>query len=111
MRRDALDRAIKAVHWKVPKYLFKRCHTCNDDVKGEQMWWVRKQSGGGICPPVTWKSWTCRRCAPLMSDLFKAEAVWFDKNFGILDLTCIEEEERQLGLHIPIDERYADADV
>jgi hypothetical protein len=98
MRRDALDRAIKAVHWKVPKYRFRRCNTCNDDVKGEQMWWLKKNTCAGLYPlmgPTHYKSWTCRRCAPLMSDLFRLEKVWFTDTFGELDITCIIEEEQQ----------------
>jgi hypothetical protein len=90
MRRDKTDRAIKSVHWKIPKYLWKRCDHCKDDVKGEQMWWF-KQYYNFPYNHMCMKMWTCRRCAPLMSDLFKLHA----KYFIDVDLTCIEEEERQ----------------
>lgn len=94
MRRDALDRAIKAIHWKVPKWFFKRCDQCGDDVKGEQMWWVRRCYS--VMNQLYSKVWTCRRCCPLMSDYFKAHAAYYDREYGVLDLTCIIEEERQL---------------
>jgi hypothetical protein len=74
MRRDRLDRAIKRVHWKVPKYFFKRCNQCDDDVKGEMMWWHRVSDMYG-----SWKVWTCRRCAPLMSDFFTQNSRYFNR--------------------------------
>ncbi len=93
MRRDAVDRAVKRIHWTVPRF-FKRCDKCDDDVKKEQMWWF-KQYYCGPYAHLSWKTWTCRRCAPMMSDLFKAHP----KIFGELDISCIEEEEKQYALH------------
>ena len=91
MRRDALDRAIKSVHLKTSKFFFQNCSKCGDDVKGEQMWWFREYFSGLGYPPCSWKTWTCRRCAPMMSDLFKA----YPACFKDLDVSCLEEEERQ----------------
>jgi hypothetical protein len=90
MRRDKLDRAILRVHWKVPKYKWLRCNRCEDDVKGETMWWFRAYDYAG-----TWKVWTCRRCAPLMSDFFRENS----HHFKDLDISPILEEERQMRLH------------
>jgi hypothetical protein len=91
MRRDALDRAIKKIHWRTPKWLYARCSECKDDVKGETMWWFRRNANA-FSSGCTYKQWTCRRCAPLMSDLFKLNP----KFFKDVDYSIIVEEERQL---------------
>ncbi len=89
MRRDAVDRAVQSVHWTTPRFFFRRCSICHDDVKKEQMWWFE---GVGSRIYTGWyRTWTCRRCAPMMSDLFKAHPGVFVE----LDISCIEEEERQ----------------
>jgi hypothetical protein len=90
MRRDALDRAIKEIHWKVPKYLYARCLECDDDVKGETMWWFWRYTRGLGCGRI--KQWTCRRCAPMMSDLFRLNPEFFKD----VDYSILVEEENQL---------------
>jgi hypothetical protein len=87
MRRDALDRAVKEIHWKTPKYFYARCNQCEDDVKGEMMWWFKTYGFRG-----SYKRWTCRRCAPRMSDLFRLNPEFFK---GV-DYSILVEEENQL---------------
>lgn len=91
MRRDKLDRAIKTVHWKTPRWFFRRCDQCGDDVKGETMWWYRRYVHSPGYPSTSFRAWTCRKCCPLMSDFFKAHA-----EYGALDLSPIEKEEEEM---------------
>jgi hypothetical protein len=64
---------------------------CEDDVKGEQMWWWWRH-GGGLHGTARIKQWTCRRCAPRMSDLFRLNPEFFK---GV-DYSILVEEENQL---------------
>ena len=68
MRRDKLERTVARVHWTTPRF-FKRCRECKDDVKGEQMWWMRVDSGG-----CAFKQWACFKCCPRMFDFLKANS-------------------------------------
>jgi hypothetical protein len=101
VRRDQLDRQLKRIHWKIPKWLYARCIECHDDIKGETMWWYRTWSygPGGV---ARYKKWVCRRCAPKMSDLLRI----CHEDFEEVDYSAIVEEEKQLAKY---NERSTDA--
>lgn len=97
MRRDKLDRVIKAINYKTPKWRYRRCDQCADDVKGEQMWWFKRYARSTFgYPTLCYKTWTCFKCAPKMSDLIVAHRAYFADHYGEIDLTSILDEEEEM---------------
>jgi hypothetical protein len=99
MRRDKLDRVTKSIHWKIPKWFYRRCSVCADDVKGEVMWYYKRYVSGHFgYPSLCYKQWTCRECAPHRSDVIKAHSKYFDDHYGELDLSPLVDEEEETAM-------------
>ena len=91
MRRDSLDRAMHSIKQCTPKWFFKQCWQCKDDVKGEVMWRFRKYYSASLYG-CSMRVWTCLKCAPTMADLIEA----YPSEFKNVDVTPLRERDAQL---------------
>ena len=93
MRRSALDRILKRVKQVTPKWFFRRCNNCNEDVKHETIWKVRYHSPGPNS--VSWSVYTCKKCAPTIVDFIDQNDGCFEK----VDLEPLRKEIAEMEQH------------
>jgi hypothetical protein len=99
MRRDKLERIIKLIRWKKPKWFYKRCSQCSDDVKDENMWYFKQYySGYAGYPSLCSKTWVCMECAPRMSDVILLNSKYFGDHYGDVDLAPLVDEEEEMAM-------------
>ncbi len=94
MRRDKLDRAGKKIKWVTPKWFFKRCTECDDDVKNEQMWTFQKYYSAGM-HSCSMRIYTCFKCCPTLADCIEAHPSVFKD----VDVTPLREEYDAMRQH------------
>lgn len=93
MRRSALDRTLKKVKQVTPKWFFKRCNQCNEDVKGETIWKLRYTTSG--LHVMTYPVYTCKKCAPTIIDFIEKNDRFFEK----MDLEPLRKEIAEMEAH------------
>ena len=93
MRRDALQRAIKRIGQYRSKWFFKRCYSCDDDIKDEILWKFRHYMHGPT--PVSYMVYTCMECAPNIADLIELKK----HSFGKVDVTPLRKEMAEMEQH------------
>ena len=94
MRRNARDRDIKRIKWVTPKWFFKRCTKCDDDVKDERMWTFRKHYSVGI-HGFSMRVYTCFKCAHTLVDCMKLHPSVFKD----VDVTPLRKETAEMEQH------------
>lgn len=93
MRRSALDRVLKKVKQVTPKWFYKRCNQCNEDIKHETIWKLRYTSSG--LHTITYSVYTCKKCAPTIIDFIEQN----EKYFESVDLEPLRKKYESMRKH------------
>ena len=83
MREDNLDRALKRIKEKTPKFFYQYCVECKHRIKKEPMWRIKY---GELA------IWMCKRCAPTLLDLVRNRP----KTFSDVDFSPLYDDDARV---------------